>query len=299
MQVKKEMCKTQESMCCTLSELYGICLFASEFSSRVIKIVTENETFAKRVIYDFWRVFSMEISFEKHAKSNKLICKIEDEKSIKIIFSELGYDFKEHVSYRLNRNIIEDDCCKISFLRGVFLSSGIVIDPKKEYHLEIVSTHKSLSREIIALMLDMERSPKITERKGNSVIYFKDSNQIEDFLTMLGASNSAMDIMEAKVEKDLRNRVNRKVNCETANLSKTIEASANQCKVIKRVIDKNGIESFPDNLIETVKLRLENPIASLAELANLSNPPCSKSGLSHRMRKIMTIAKALGDDTHE
>ena len=140
------------------------------------------------------------------------------------------------------------------------------------------------------MLLDAGFSPKETTRGGNSILYFKQSNLIEDFLTAIGAPVCAMGVMEAKVEKDLRNGVNRRVNCETANLTKVVDASMEQVAAIKKLQKQGRLKELPPKLRETAKLRLENPEATLQELAAMQTPPVSKSAMNHRMRKLVALA---------
>ena len=165
-----------------------------------------------------------------------------------------------------------------------------VTDPAKRYHLELTTSHYKVSRETCALLLDAGFSPKETTRGGNSILYFKQSNLIEDFLTAIGAPVCAMGVMEAKVEKDLRNGVNRRVNCETANLTKVVDASMEQVAAIRKLQKRGQLKDLPPKLRETAKLRLENPEATLQELAAMQDPPVSKSAMNHRMRKLVALA---------
>ena len=206
------------------------------------------------------------------------------------IFDALGYDHKSHITYHLNRNVLEEECCIASFLRGAFLMAGTVAGPDKKSHLELKTTHASLAGEETSLLLDLGLSPKQARRGSALLLYFKDSASIEDFLTRIGAPRAAMGLMEAKVEKNIRNTINRQVNCETANLMKVTDASARQIAAIRAVLDAHGEEGFPENLRETVRLRLEYPTDSLAELAQRFDPPISKPGLSHRLKKITEFA---------
>ena len=168
--------------------------------------------------------------------------------------------------------------------------AGTVAGPDKKSHLELKTTHASLAGEETSLLLDLGLSPKQARRGSALLLYFKDSASIEDFLTRTGAPRAAMGLMEAKVEKNIRNTINRQVNCETANLMKVTDASARQIAAIRAVLDAHGEEGFPENLRETVRLRLEYPTDSLAELAQRFDPPISKPGLSHRLKKITEFA---------
>lgn len=290
-EVKNEVSKApMNADCCTIAEAYGLLLYANIFTFDKIKIMTENPGIRKRIPMLFQRAFSLEISSQQSA-GGKTIFEIWEPAALRKIFDSFGYDFKYHITYPLNRNIVEDDCCRAAFLRGIFLMGGAVAAPDKKCHLEISTSHQSLARQVMSLMLDMNFSPKITIRKSSAVIYFKDTAGIEDFLTLIGAPLSSMAIMEAKIEKDLRNSVNRRVNCEAANLIKASSAAAQQIAVIHKVLEREGLEVFPESMHATIRLRLENPSVSLAELAALSDPPMSKPGISHRMKKIVEIAE--------
>jgi len=165
-----------------------------------------------------------------------------------------------------------------------------VTDPAKSYHLELVTDHFNVSRQTYSLLLEMGFSPKETSRSGNYIIYFKQSSVIEDFLTYIGAPIHAMEIMSAKIEKDVRNTVNRKVNCDTANVTKTVDAAATLIAAIEKIKAAGEFETLPDKLKQTAELRIENPELSIKELAEISIPPVTKSCMNHRMRKLVEIS---------
>ena len=192
-----------------------------------------------------------------------------------------------HVNY----GVLEDESCIIAFLRGAFLSGGSVTDPGKRYHLELSTTHYKVGRETHALMLDLDLQPKETERGGSIVLYFKQSDYIEDFLTAIGAPVCAMGIMEARVEKELTNGVNRRVNCETANLTKVVDAAQEQIAAIRLLQRSGRLEQLPQKLQVTAQMRMENPEATLTELSEMMEPPVTKSAMNHRMRKLIALSK--------
>lgn len=290
--VKEELCHTPiNKKCCAISELYGIFLYASIFNIKQIRIKTELLSVVKRISTLIDKVFAVQIQSKKVGK--RFVLDITDSKLLEKIMTTFGYDIKPYVSYPLNRNIIDKDCCSSAFLRGIFIASGSVSPPDKKSHLEIKCGHITLCRQVMSLMLDCGISPKITTRKTIGVIYLKDTAKIEDLLTCMGASLCAMEIMEAKVEKNIRNNINRQVNCETSNLVKITDASAKQIIAIEKALQLGGIEVFPENLRETVDLRVANPTSSLSELAQMFKEPTTKSGLSHRLRRIMQIAEQL------
>ena len=163
--------------------------------------------------------------------------------------------------------------------------------PGKRYHLEFCTTHQKVGLETEALLLDMGFYPKDTLRSGTCVIYFKQSDAIADILTYLGAPVGGMAILEAKVEKELRNGVNRRVNCDTANLTKVVDAAQDQIAAIRRLEETGQLDQLPEKLRQTAKLRVQHPEATLSELAGMLDPPLTKSALNHRMRKLMELSK--------
>ena len=288
-EVKNELCRvSMQRVCCTRAEAYGALLHASAFSHKEIRLNTENAAVARRLQALLQRAFFVVCEPQRVGQKHQLI--ITGAEQIGRIFDALGYDRKSHITYHLNRNVLEEDCCIASFLRGSFLMAGTVAGPDKKSHLELKTARQSLAGEETSLLLDLGLSPKQMRRGSAHILYFKDGTSVEDFLTRIGAPRAAMELMEAKVEKNIRNTINRQVNCETANLVKAADASARQIAAIRAVLDAHGEEGFPENLRETVRLRLEYPTDSLAELAQRFDPPISKPGLSHRLKKIIELA---------
>ena len=288
-EVKNELCRvSMQRACCTRAEAYGALLHATVFSHREIRLSTENAVVARRLQALLQRAFFVVCEPQQQGRKYQIV--LEQPAQIGRIFDVLGYDRKSHITYHLNRNELEEECCLASFLRGAFLMAGTVAGPDKKSHLELKSGHQSLAGEETSLLLDLGLSPKLAHRGGTCLLYFKDGASVEDFLTRIGAPHAAMALMEAKVEKNLRNTINRQVNCETANLVKTADAAARQIAAIRAVLDTRGEEAFPENLRETVHLRLAYPTDTLAELAQRFDPPISKPGLSHRLKKITEFA---------
>lgn len=292
-EVKQELCKAQiVRKCCAVAECYGILLFCNTFSADLIRIVTESADFASRLSKLFRKAFGFSFDREPDAEAvGKRAFEIWNSEKLNTIFRTYGTNRQELLSLHVNYGMVENDCCRVSFLRGAFLAGGSVTDPEKRYHLELATTHRKVGAESFALLLDMDMKPKDTERNGSCILYFKQSNAIEDFLTMLGAPICAMRIMEAKVEKDLRNDVNRRVNCETANLTKVVDAAQEQLAAIRKLEARGILQTLPEKLRETADLRRENPEATLTELAGLVSPPMSKSAINHRMRKLIELSK--------
>ena len=293
--VKSELCREPMSRRSgVLAEAYGVLLYCNTFSATLIRIITESQEFAARLPKLFKKAFGVGFDLEPEPESvGKLQFCITDAEKINKIFSIFGASAKSDVTLHVNYGVLEDEEDRIAFLRGAFLAGGSVTDPAKRYHLELTTSHYKVCRETYALIMDVGFSPKALTRGGSSILYFKQSDYIEDFLTAIGAPVCAMGVMEAKVEKDLRNGVNRRVNCETANLTKVVDASMEQIAAIRRLEESGKLDELPVKLRQTAGLRLENPEATLTELAEMLDPPVSKSALNHRMRKLIELANEL------
>ena len=291
---KLELCRDGiQRTCCARAEAYGVLLYCNTFTSQEIRIITENREFAHRLPRLFHRAFGTTFDRlpEEDAGKGKYILQIVDEDKLNRIIDELGYDPRQNMVLHINFGILEEECCRSAFLRGAFLAGGSVTDPAKRYHLELATSHVQASRELDALLRDMGYAPKDVARSGYQVTYFKNSEQIEDLLTAMGAPVAAMEIMNAKVEKDLRNGVNRRVNCDAANAGKVVDAAQEQLEAIGRLHTMGKIQDLPEKLKETIVLRETYPELSLSELAAEFDPPISKSALNHRLRKLMELAK--------
>lgn len=286
--VKSELCEPRvERKCCAVAEAYGVLLYCRSFSPSEIRIITASDEFAARLPHLFRRAFGFGFDIQPDEPSvGKRSFYIRDKEKIKTIYDAFGSDTGT-LSLHINFGIIEEPCCKAAFVRGAFLAGGSVTDPSKRYHLELATSHYSVSREAYSVLLEMGFSPKEAERKGNHLLYFKKSEHIEDFLTTIGAGIAAMDVMSAKIDKDMNNNTNRKVNCDSANADKVVAAAQEQLEAIRRIDRLYGLDNLPDKLQEAALLRIANPEASLADLSLLSFPKVSKSCLSHRLKKLM------------
>ena len=293
--VKAELCKDSLSKkSCAVAEGYGVLLYCNTFSSTEIRIITESRDFAARLPRLFKKAFGITFDQEPAAQDRgKLQFAISSEDKIAKIFKTLQMDLKASLTLHVNFGMLEEEAECMAYLRGAFLAGGSVTDPAKRYHLEMTTSHYKVSRETCALLIECGFSPKELTRGGNNILYFKQSDYIEDFLTAIGAQVSAMGVMEAKVEKDLRNGVNRRVNCETANLTKVVDASLGQMAAIRALEEAGELDKLPGKLRETALLRRENPEATLQELAAMLNPPITKSAINQRMRKLLELARAL------
>lgn len=289
--VKQELCRHPVSRrCCAQAEAYGMLLFCNTFHSRQIRIITESPALKERLPCLFRRAFKLSFDQMPERQAGKGAFVMEDSAKLRTIFDVFGLEWNASVSLHINLARLEEDHCRTAFLRGAFLAGGSVTDPMKGYHLELVTSHYHVGRELPALLREMDFFPKETTRKGNYVVYFKQCDHIEDCLTTLGAPISAMAVMNAKLERDLRGSVNRQVNCDSANLDKTVAAAREQVDAIGLLRESGRLDTLPDKLQEAARLRLSNPELTLAQLAALCDPPVSKSAFNHRMRKLMELA---------
>ena len=288
---KAELCQAKtDRKCCAVAECYGVLLYCNTFSAREIRIITASGGFAARLPKLLRRGFGLRFDSLPDAGTGKKTLIINDRDKLARIFSAFGSEPEGSLSHHINFGVIEEDCCRTAFVRGAFLAGGSVTDPEKRYHLELATPHRSVSREMFSVLLDMGFSPKETQRSGNSLLYFKKADLIADFFTSLGAPVAAMNVMTAKVDKEMRNTVTRQINCDSANADKTVAAAQEQMAAIRRIVRSYGLDELPEPLKDAALLRITNPEASLADLARLSCPAVTKSCLSHRLKKIMSLA---------
>ena len=287
---KAELCRDKlQKKCCALAEACGVLLYCGVAAPELIRIVTESEAFAARLPKLFFRAFRLE--FDEIQTAAKSSFQLTDREKIAAVFSAIGYSPESSITLHVNYSLLENDCCRRAFLRGAFLSGGSVTDPEKRYHLELATSRRKVSLETHSLLLDLGFPPKDTLRAGSSILYFKQSETIEDFLAYLGAPIASMGVAEARIEKEMKNKINRIVNCDNANTSKIVEAAQNQIAAIRRLEARGELETLPEKLRQTAQLRLENPESNLAELAAMFDPPLTKSALNHRLRKLTELGK--------
>ena len=292
--VKNELCRVPvQRLCCARAEAYGVLLYGNTFSPTEVRLITESADFATRLPRLFQRAFGLKFDRLPEEERGKLIFGITDRSKLDRIINQLGYDPRQNLVLHVNFGLLEDECCRTAFLRGAFLAGGSVTDPEKRYHLELDSGHAQASREVATLLTEMGFLPHSVRRGGSSVIYFKQSEHIEDLLTTIGAPAAAMDIMTAKVDKEIRNGANRAMNCDMANVNKTIDAALEQKNAIQRLQENGRLERLPEKLRQTALLRLQYPEMSLSQLAEKCDPPVTKSCMNHRMRKLLEEAKKL------
>lgn len=291
---KAEICRSvPQRRCCALAQCFGILLFCNSFSESGIRIITESKDLALLLPRLFKKAFGVQFDEAPETlSSGKQSFLIYAPDKIAAVMQAYGFDPINTISLHINLAAVEEECCKTAFLRGAFLAGGSVTDPGKGYHLEFATTHHSVAREGYTLFQEMLGfPPKVAQRAGGQVLYLKNSEQISDCLTFLGAPVAAMGIMEARLEKELNNKVNRRCNCDEANTSKVVEAAQEQLAALRLLVQRGILSSLPPKLKQAAQARLDNPEASLTELAGMMEPPITKPAMNHRMKKLMEMAK--------
>ncbi len=300
-EIKQELCQMPlEGNCCQLAELAGLITSAgtvmSESAGGGLRLRTENATVAERAFVLLSGLFSVHpkrMAVEKRNEGFIHTLHLYQDKRFEKIIRTLGFWRNGRIKFCVDPFITAESCCRRAFLRGAFLGSGSASAPQKSYHFEIETHYRDLAQDLLQLFEDEQLAARFVMRKSNYVIYMKDSEEIADTLTALGATDSALKLYHVKVEKDMKNKVNRRVNCETANLTKTANTAALQIKAINKVMASRLASELPPSLLELSELRIENPEASLSELASMLEEPISKSGVSRRLQKLIDMAERL------
>jgi hypothetical protein len=299
---KNELCQIRgEDRCCQIAELSALIKISgsigySRGKGLSLTLTTENPAIARRIFTSFKRIFGM--SAEILIKQNRMLKKAntymivvqgaeEILKTLRIIeASEGNFRFENGIP----EGIENKECCIRAYLRGVFLGGGSLSDPEKGYHLEIVANDEPYALALTRLMGHYDLTPHIILRKNHWVVYVKEGDQIVDFLNVIGAHTILLEFENIRILKQMRNDVNRLVNCETANLNKTVESSYHQIEDIEYIRNRVGLDYLSDQLREVAEIRLENREATLKEIGEMMEPPLGKSGINHRFRKIEKIA---------
>ena len=293
--VKQELSQIDPiSSCCLHAQAYAMLLFGRSFSFLDISLVTENEAVAQKYSDIINELFALRPEINS-GNSKKYFVTVPKKQDRARIMNFFGHD-ESDIFLRINRSNIAQDCCFSAFLRGVFLSCGTVSSPEKNYHMEFTVSHKKLCMDLMQIFEELDFSPKYVCRKSNHIIYFKVSEKIEDFLTTIGAMNSSLELMGIKMHKDMINHVNRRVNFENANLNRTVEAAITQVEAIEKIEKRMGLDSLPAPLREIAVLRMDNPEVSLSELAQMVSPPLTRSGVNHRLKRLVEIADSIAGE---
>ena len=288
-EVKSELSKLEiPSEYCKRSFAYGFLLYGKSFTSRSVSCATDYAEVMDVFERTVRETAEVEVSVSR-LKSGKYKLRVPTAEDRKRLIEYFDHSV-DSVSLRINRGVLEDDDCYGAFLRGAFLSCGSIADPNKGYHMEFVVPYRNLSLDLMKIMTDYGLKAKHIIRKYAHVVYLKDSESIEDLLTLMGAVNSSLELMGIKIQKDVRNKINRQMNFESANMSRSIEAGLAQVEAIEIIEKKQGLDSLSDELKEVAILRKENPDMSLKQLGENLSVPISRSGVNHRLMKIMEIA---------
>ncbi|ARK24164.1 DNA-binding protein WhiA [Sporosarcina sp. P37] len=300
---KKELTQIEADDCCTKAEIAafirmnGVMSFSNKQLS--LDVQTENAAIARRLYSNVKALYPYKVELlvrkkMRLKKNNVYICRIrEGAKNLLEELSIMTHDFQ--MINKIDAQLIEKDCCARAYLRGAFLAGGSVNNPEtSSYHLEIFSSYQEHSQSLVELMNRYHLNAKSIERKKGFIAYLKEAEKISDFLGIIGAHVSLMKFEDVRIMRDMRNSVNRLVNCETANLNKTIGAAQRQVENIKLIEQTIGLDQLPERLQEIARLRVAYQDVTLKELGELvTGTPVSKSGVNHRLRKIEEIAERL------
>ncbi len=282
--------------CCRHAFSYGLMQGAHAFRTDDLSIQTEHRAVAAAYAAVITALFE-DVSFCEQTTPRKnglyhTVC-VADEADRKQILAAFGHTGQEP-SLRLNRANLDCDSCAAAYLRGAFLACGSVSDPEADYHLEMSVPFHKFSLDLLTLFGECGIPMKHMVRKGCNVLYLKEGDAIADCLTLIGAQSASLQIYQTMMIKDIRNKVNRQNNCESANSDKTAAAAAEQIRAVMHIRDHGGLQQLPTELRELAELRLEHPEYSLRELGEASDPPVSRSGINHRLKRLMEFAAALG-----
>lgn len=291
-EIKQELLmQVNNSRHCRLAELAALIEFVGEIyvnenNEKILNIVTENYFAAKKSFTLIKKAFNIVLSIQEK-KSGSFLVNVSDLEDSQKILKAIRYENNEDSS------ITQKSCCKRAYIRGAFIAAGTVSDPEKSYHFEIVCPDMKKAEKLKEMIKSFEIDAKIVERKSHYVLYIKDGSGISEIFNIMEAHVSLMDFENTRIVREMRGSINRKVNCETANLNKTVSASLKQIEDINLIKEKRGISALPDGLVEIAELRLENPDSNLVELGAMLTPPLGKSGVNHKFRKISEIADLL------
>lgn len=280
-EVKEELVKViPNSRHCQLAEIAAMIHFngrieEDEAGHKSIALHSENEAVTKKYFTLWKKTFMISTGMEKVLQAIKVF---DGDKQVRLL--------QEGVSPIL----IKNSCCRRAYLRGAFLCAGSISDPQKGYHLEFVCDYEIHAQQIQEILHGFELEARIVRRKKYYVVYLKEGAGIVDLLNIVGAHLSLMNLENLRIEKEMRNSINRQVNCETANITKTVNAASKQIEDIRLIQKHTGLSALPDNLREMALVRLSHPESSLQELGGYLNPPVGKSGVNHRLRKLSEMA---------
>lgn len=292
--VKNELAALRPAGCCKPSLIYGFMLFGRSFSCKKISLQTVNEEIAKLYAELIEKEFSAQVNITVGGSKRPTyrVEVVSETDRLKIL---AAYDFGINDS-PINFENINRECCVATFVRGAFLACGNINDPEKEYRIEFSVKSESLADSLKNILDENQIALTKAKRGTGFVLYTKESSKIEDLLTFMGDSRRTLDIIDTKILKSVKNNINRRGNCDNANIAKTVEASIKQRQAIKFLRENDRLYNLPEDLLSVAILREDNPEATLKELCQKSNESLTISGLNHRLSKIMEIYKRLSEN---
>ncbi len=286
-QVKNELLNIRPPVCCKPSYIYGLLLFGRSFGIKKICLQTLNPNVANAYAEIIKHTYKAQVDITVGGTVRPTYkAEVKDESDRLKILALIDFGVSETV---IDRSLFVRDCCLPSFIRGAFLSCGNINDPQKEYRIEFSVKNEGLADDFNSLLKQLGITLKKTVRNKSFVLYTKDSNTIEDLLTIMGDTARTLDVIDTKIMKSVKNNINRARNCDNANIGKTVEASIKQRTAIEFLEKTDRLYSLPSELLEVALLRRDNPEATLKELCKISSTPISLSGLNHRLKKIIEI----------
>ena len=304
-EIKNELAHLEhDKKCCEIAELAGLVrmdgtILIGSRKGIGLELVTENAAVARKAFKGLKKLFQVEteITVQRRTrlkKNNVYLVRVPGQPKVLDVLDTLGL-MKDGLMYNpeISETLVKKECCKRSYLRGVFLGAGSLSDPMNSYHLEIVANSEEYAESLVKLISYFGLHPKISSRKNILLVYLKESEQIADFLNIIGAHQALLELENIRIQKEVRNQVNRLVNCESANMNKTIDAAVRQKNNIEFVQKYYGLEKLSEGLRAVAEARLQYPEISLKELGAMMDPPLGKSGINHRMRKLEELADEL------
>lgn len=311
--VKEELSRQwSEARHCRIAELAAVISMCGKVSidsreNYSMKVRTENLSVARKYFTLLKKTFNIdtENSVTRNKSNENISCTViikKHEDTIRVLQAAKLMDGDGEISeeFSVAKNLLlQESCCKRAFVRGAFLASGSMSDPRKAYHLEIVCMSRKKAEQLRTIINTFGMDAKIVVRKKTYVVYLKEGAQIVDLLNVMEAPVALMELENIRILKDMRNTVNRKVNCETANINKTVSAAVKQVEDITYIKEKIGLDKLSEGLEEIARIRLAYPEATLKELGSLLSVPVGKSGVNHRLRKLSNMAEKLRENKED
>ncbi len=303
-EVKNELARiTGENSCCYGAELAALIRMGGAMSiggnaNLGINFNSENAAVARKVLGLIKRYSNVKTEVvvtrgRRLKKNNTYHVRVVPSPGVNELLASLGIMRGDALNVQSDSAILRKACCRRAYLRGAFLGAGSVNRPEGSYHLELVTGNAELAKSLVRVMKSLSLPGRMTDRKDDYIVYLKDGNAITAFLQIIGAHNALLTFENVRVVKDMRNQVNRLVNCETANLQKTVNAAVRQVESIRIIEQSMGLDKLPPSLKEIAEARLAFPEATLAELVEVLEGRVGKSGINHRLRKLGEIAQSL------